>query len=359
MAARRNHPPMFTNVKKKHPIANFFLWVFIAVFLVCIVTLVSNFGTNQQVKVLKEQISLWNLSKAQQELEGFSILHLSDLHAHRFYENQSGFKKAIDGLNYKAVVMTGDMVGKSGNYAPFLELIKTLRENVPVYFIPGDNDPPPILYEAHGHPSPLNDYILKAQELGAIYLDAPTPLVVGKATIWFSPESQYNLDVHSQTQAYLNQKNNYIAMGQQNSTDGAANIRALDYLIDRMNRLSVAKLQMQPNDLQIILSHEPLTEEYFREMAVYDSATAMALPNVTLSLAGHYAGGQVRLPWNNLALYIPGLGFQPDDRLYSGIGRVGGLTQNISTGLGASSFYAFPMRLFNPPTVTYLILTGK
>lgn len=359
MAARKNQTAIFTNKKKTHPITHFFLWVFIALSLVCLVIFVMNYGTNQQVTVKREQIPLWNLSGNQRDLENFTILHISDLNGKRFYENQSGFKTAIEGLNYKAVVMTGDMVNKDGNYEPFLELIRTFRENVPVYFITGDNDPPPILFEAHGSPSPLNDYIVKAQELGAIYVDAPTALVVGKATIWFSPESQYNLDVRSQTGAYQKQISNYVAMGQQDTPDGAANIRALNYLVDCMNRLSVAKTQMQPADLQIILTHEPLTEAYFREMAVYESDTEMTLANATLCLAGHYAGGQVRLPWNGRAFYIPGLGYQPEEWAYVGLGRVGGLTQHISPGLAASSFYPFmPMRLFNPPTVTYLILTG-
>ena len=360
MATRRKQTAIFTNEKKKRPLAHFFLWALIALFLVCLVVFVMNYGTNQQVAVKKEAIPLWNLGSAGRDLENFTILHLSDLNGKRFYENQSGFQKALEGLNYKAVVMTGDMVGKSGDYEPFLELIKTFRENVPVYFITGDSDPPPILFEAHGSPSPLNDYILKAQELGAIYVDAPTALVVGKSTIWFAPESQYNLDVRSQTGAYQKQISNYIAMGQQDTADGAANIRAFEYLVDRMNRLAIAKKQMQPTDLQIILTHEPLTESYFREMAVYESDSEMTLVNASLCLAGHYAGGQVVLPWNGRAFYIPGLGYQPEEWAYVGLGRIGGLTQHISPGLAASSFYPFmPMRLFNPPTITYLILTGS
>ncbi len=360
MARRSKQATIFTNDKKTHPLVHLLVWVLIIIFLGALVVLVTNYGTNQRVTVQKEQITLWNLSKNQKDLEGFTILHLSDLNAKRFYENQSGFKKAIEGLNYKAVVITGDMVGKSGDYEPFLELLKTLKEGIPVYFIPGDSDPPAIVYESHGSANPLNDYIVKAQELGAVYVDAPVSLLVGKCVIWFSPESQYNLDILSQTHAYEKQKANYIAMGQQNTPDGAANIRALDYLIERMNRLSIARKQIQPEDLQIVLTHQPLTEEYFREMAVYESDTEMTLANVALCFAGHYAGGLVRTPWNNQALYIPGLGYAPDDRLYTGISRVGGLTQHISPGLSTSSFYPLmPMRLYNPPTATYITLSGK
>lgn len=361
MARRSEHPPIFNKREKRHYVRNFFIWLFIAIFLVALVVFVINYGTNAQVVLKKESITVWNLPK---DLEGFTILHISDLHAARFRDNQSAFKDTISEANYKAVVMTGDMVGTSGDYKPFLEMIQVIRAlkpEVPIYFISGDNDPDPVLATAHANASPLNDYVTMAQALGAIYVDAPTALTVNKAIIWFNPESQYNLDLASQLRAYTSQRDAYITMGQRDTPDGAAGIRALEYRIVVMNRLSIARKQMQDTDLQIVLSHEPLTEAYFREMAGFQADdTAMDLKNATLALAGHYNGGQWRSPINGQALYIPDLGFFPNPLSYVGISRIGGLTQHISEGLGSSALYPFePGRLFNPPTVTIITLTSK
>lgn len=354
MARRGDH--IFIKPKEHHYIRGFFIWLLIAVFLTALVVGVMNYGTNSRVSVHKETVTVWNLPSA---LDGFTILHLSDLHGISFGPNQALLKTTLDAYNYKAVVMTGDMVGP-GDEEAFLNLIASLKPGVPVYFITGDEDPNPVWDTAHGDASALRSYITRAQALGAIYVDVPTPLTVGKTVVWFCSESQYNLDVAAQLRTYQTQRDNAIAMGQADTPDGAAHIRALDYRIDQMNRLSVAKKQIQETDFQIVLAHEPLTEDYFHERAVYQSDSAMSLANATLAFSGHYCGGQWRLPWNNQALYVPELGYFPDERLYVGIGRIGGLTQHISPGLAASSIYRYqPGRLYNPPMATIIALSAK
>jgi predicted MPP superfamily phosphohydrolase len=127
-----------------------------------------------------------------------------------------------------------------------------------------------------------------------------------------------------------------------------------------MNRLALARTLMDEADYQIVLAHQPLTDAYFYEMDIYQSEEVMSLSHAILALSGHYCGGQWRLPWTDRALYVPGLGYQPEERQYVGLSRPGGLTQYISPGLGAAGFYRFqPGRLYNPPAVTLITLSGR
>ena len=76
-------------------------------------------------------------------------------------------------------------------------------------------------------------------------------------------------------------------------------------------------------------------------------------------LAGHYNGGQWRLPWGG-AVYVPELGWFPEDERVTGLDYLAGIPQHISPGLGSDPHYTYqPGRLFNPPKLTRIILTGN
>ena len=59
------------------------------------------------------------------------------------------------------------------------------------------------------------------------------------------------------------------------------------------------------------------------------------------------------------AVYVPELGFFPQDEKITGMGYLAGVWQHISPGLGAGTDYPWfmPMRLFNSPGATMLVLT--
>ena len=86
---------------------------------------------------------------------------------------------------------------------------------------------------------------------------------------------------------------------------------------------------------------------------------------VSLVLAGHYVGGQWRLPGIGavrapLSSGLGSNGWFPEDRMVTGLSTVLGVSQYISPGLGTSSAIGLPsVRLFNTPAVTILILTQK
>lgn len=346
---------IFSSKKRRHPIRNTFIGLLFCLVLIVSVIVATNVGFNYQVRIAKETVTVWNLPKS---LQNYTILHISDLHGARFNNKQSDFKKVIETLDYHVVVMTGDMVGKHGDYKPLLELIETLKPDVPVLLIAGDEDPPPIIYNAHGYASPLNTYLMEAERLGVIYLDVPYSITVGNATIWFFQEEHSHIDIPSQRNAYA-KRYEQIAPVRDESPDNAAMLRALEYRLDTLKRLEEVRTEIVDDSIQIALSHYPITDEYYRDMAVYDHGELLSLTNTTLLLAGHFCGGQWRFPWNDEAIYIPGLGSAPDKQLYTGKSYVGGITQYISPGLGASGMYPQPGRLFNSPYISLITLSSK
>ena len=78
-----------------------------------------------------------------------------------------------------------------------------------------------------------------------------------------------------------------------------------------------------------------------------------------LILAGHYNGGQWRLPFGG-AIYVPELGWFPDDEQVQGLSYLNGIPQYISPGLGSDPHYEHqPGRIFNTPVLTRIVLTRK
>ncbi|MDO4741678.1 MAG: hypothetical protein Q4A66_13505, partial [Eubacteriales bacterium] len=59
-------------------------------------------------------------------------------------------------------------------------------------------------------------------------------------------------------------------------------------------------------------------------------------------------------------IWVPELGWFPDDHVVSGLSYLVGIPQHISPGLGASTAYPYmPGRLYNSPTVSIIYLTTK
>lgn len=356
MARKRKNAYIFAPNTKKKSRRGFFITLLVIIVLMAAVLFAFSLITSHQVKVATHKVTVLGMDKA---LEGFTILHISDLNGAMLGENQARLQTALKSKSYKAVCLTGDMVGTSGSIEALTALLDTLNPEIPVFLISGDSDPAPIQYTAHGATGVYADYVQAAVDKGVIYLDAPYQLTVGKGSIWFVPEYQYSLDTASMVSAYQNQWNQVLQNGLQDTPDGAATIRACQYQLDTISRLQQATKDMKAGELQVALSHHPLDIEYVRTMFSWnDKDTVMSLRNTALVLSGHYAGGQWRLPLLG-AIYIPELGWFPKEDSYVGMVRLNSLNQYISPGLGASDFYPFPGRFMNTPTVTLITLTAK
>lgn len=356
---RRKNTYLFAPQNQRRSHAGAWFVTFLMVIAIVASVLLTNYSTNRKLTLREEKIHIMALDKA---FEGFSVLHVSDLHASALGSDLSLWRDLLFGKKYDAVVMSGDMVGQSGNYEPMISLIhnlKQLRPDTPVYFVAGDDDPPPVLSTARGTPQVLAEWVRAAQAEGALYLDAPMSQSVGKKRVWFSPQYLYDVEVDGMIGALLNQRQTMETSGAQYDAEGGASYRALCYRIEAYQRTQLALKELLTTDLQIAVNHAPLDVSYIRESLEWaNQDKAYNFRNISLLLTGHYCGGQWRLPWGG-AIYVPDRGWFPSDDGLMGMQRINSMNQYISAGIGASDYYPMGGRLFNGPEATLLTYTAR
>ena len=354
---KRTVDPLFAPTKKRHPAAGLLILFVIVVFAV---TLVLNHINNSRVNLLTERVTVPGLPAS---LENYRILHISDLHGLYFGAGQERLALALKNARYNAVCVTGDITGPDGDIGAFLALLDLFQGKAPVYFITGDEDPPAITASGEGGGGKA-DYIRAAESHGGIYLDAPVKISVGKATLWLAPDWVYTLDFGASESAYSAQRERLMA--QEPSPDREAGLAAVDYQLDQLSRIRAARLESLETDVHVVLTHHPLQPAALQSLQEWSPDDMSSyVRTVSLVLAGHYVGGQWRLPGIG-AVRAPissGLGSNgwfPDDRQTVGLSTVLGVSQHISPGLGTSAAIGLPgIRLFNTPAVTVLTLTSK
>lgn len=270
------------------------------------------------------------------ELEGFTILQISDLHGKRFGPKQKQLEAVLRGKKYNAVCFTGNMVGEGGDVYPLLELMNILDPTKPVYFIAGDADP----LISKGSYSFTDDWSMGLQAKGAIFLDKPAYLSVGKSKIWFSDASQLSLDLQMAKEAY------------QASTSTESR-----RMLDIIEQTIALRKEMKDTDLHIALSAIPIQDETMATMqGVLDADMNTFLRSVDLILAGGTAGGQWNLPWIG-PVWMDG--WFPKDEMVRGYHYVGNFLQYISGGLSTFSNSPLPkFRLMNTPEMTLITFTS-
>ena len=159
---RYTEDPLFADEKRKHPALTLALLLIITVLAL---TLVLNHINNSRVDLLKETVTVDYLPSS---LEGYRILHISDLHGLWFGAGQSRLRDTLLNARYDAVCITGDMTDKNGNADAFLAVLDLFDESTPVFFVPGDEDPAPITAKPHARamttqPAPLALDLFKEQ----------------------------------------------------------------------------------------------------------------------------------------------------------------------------------------------------
>ncbi len=362
---RRKNAYIFMDQKPKRHASGCLILLLAVIFAVIALSILSNNLLNQRLSLKTEKVRIMNLNSG---YNNFTILHISDLHGSELGFETDEWKDLLFGNGFTSVVMTGDMVGVGGDYAPLVTLIKTLREiktDVPIYFIAGDEDPTPVLSTLHGSPEPLAEWVRAAQAAGAVYLDRAVSQQVGKKTVWFIPENLYsigltdNAGILGMVATLERQKAEMEASGRQYEAEGGASYRALCYRLEAFEASAGAVAAMREEDLQVGVIHIPLDADYVREMTEWaDENEVFSYRNLSLVLSGHYCGGQWRL--GSLGpLYVPERGWFPGDDGIVGMMRINNISQYISGGLAASGIYPMPMRFFNVPSVTLLSYTAK
>ena len=303
-----------------------------------------------------------------EELEGYRILLLSDLNGRRFGDEQATILREIGTLDYDAVFIVGDMVGRGGDPEPFYELLEGLPSSRPVYFIAGDSDPQPVLDTTRDitgtvEQMVLADWILGAIERGATYVDAPVELEVGNASIWISPADMLNLnasELADTCEEQMLQEQEGTVLGLQSDHD---TLPSTTYRYERAQRLLQAVNSMTATDVHISLAHEPPSDEFLSASATHASSGEKYLTQPSLVLAGHYCGGVWRLPGLG-AFYIPSStadrhGWFPAQEDVQGLSSAGGTQMYITAGLsttGSAPLMFF--RFLDRPQISIIELTA-
>ena len=331
--------------------------VLIVLPLLVLTFLITNFTVSHRIRLEEMRLTVLNLPP---DLEEYSILHLSDLHGARYGEKQKAIDTALGNIRYSCVVMTGDMLGENRDPEPLLELLALMPADTPKYLIPGDMDGSFIETGAHGSLSVYADWAIRLQEAGVRLLDRPMSETRGKGTIWFVPEEQYALDLDVTESVYRKQLDALNARAASLNADDAARLRAIQYELDRLEDIRALKARFQPTDIQVVLTHTPLTDEYVTNMISWSEKDSFfSMRYASLILAGHYNGGQWRIPFAG-AVRVPELGWFPEDAQIQGLSYPGGIPQVISKGLGSDPHYeGQPGRVYNPPVITRILLTRK
>ncbi|MGW5953087.1 metallophosphoesterase [Bacillus mycoides] len=241
-------------------------------------------------------------SKIPSSFKGYKILQISDLHNKKFGDNQDVLIKKVKNSNPDIIVITGDLIdSKSYDAEISLQVIRELVKEYPIYFVTGNHEKWSGKYNSlekelkKHHVTVLrNEHVSirkGEQEINLLGIDDPE-FVIG------------------------------------NRTEG-------DIVKDEIIK---AKIEMQPDRYNVLLSHRPeFIEEYADEQ-------------IDLVLSGHAHGGQVRLPFIG-GLIAPNQGVLP--KYTAGLYEKQNTSMIVSRGLGNS---IIPQRIFNRPEIVVVQL---
>jgi uncharacterized protein len=224
-------------------------------------------------------------------LAGLRIAHISDLHVAGRGWRPRTMARAVEACNDEkadVVAITGDFLGSAKGVGGVLEIVSSLRRDVPRLAVLGNHD------HVYGS-APLRAMLEGLRSLGLLLLgNESTSLDFSSGRVWFvGVDDGYS--------------------GREDVDRAMAGIGPQDYP-------------------RILLTHYP------------DVAGRLPEGSFQLALAGHSHGGQIRVP---LLAQIVSENHARTGYRY-GLCRVNGNPLYVTSGLGMS---AIPIRFWNPPEV--------
>ena len=321
---------------------------------------------NSNLTVTEQTVTVVGLPE---ELEGYRIVVMSDMNGRRFGDGQNMLLRALNNMKYDAIFCLGDMVGKSGDPAPFWEFLDGLKNPGKVYFICGDCDPGPYVSEVRGTEGVLSrlvleDWILGAIDRGAHYVDAPISLNLRSTTLWISPADMLNLETITTLKSWTQQTEQEEDGVVSGITGDYATLPITTYRKKLAQILYDAQRTMNRSEIHIALAHEVPSEDYIYTSEEHVDDGNRFLPPAELILAGHYCGGVWQLPGLG-AIYVPDStmdrgGWFPKQSSVSGLNTVGATQVYITRGMSTNGAVPLmPFRLFNAPEISVLTLTSR
>jgi predicted phosphodiesterase len=282
--------------------------------LVALVALVacgclSIYRDNHWVRVRTTRVPIANLPP---QFEGYRILLVTDLHGKEFGQKQERIKRALQGVSFDAVALTGDYVDKARPEAiAIAALLDALPAGVPMGYVMGNADvwSPP---DPTGRHASLVDSILAAR--GKAVMDEPVTIEREGARLVLCAT------------AYSNTQTTALQV-----VDSASVRIALSH--EQPATLDVDRTRRDYEDAVRSAASDPNQVGAFRPPGT-------VFVDFDFVIAGHTHAGQVRLPFVG-ALWAPGLGWWPERSLVEGLHQAFGRAQFVGAGLGSTSAEGF------------------
>nr|WP_256522475.1 metallophosphoesterase [Halobacillus sp. A5] len=300
---------------------------------------------NQQIKLVKQTVEIEELPS---DLEGFSILQITDLHEKIFGGNQAKLIESINELDYDAIVFTGDMLNgaDSKNYEPFYTLIEGIENKDFAFYVPGNADPENYYIDGDNQ-YVMDEFVEGMEERGVSLLESAAYVEKDGARVRFD---MFEASILHPDQGVVTAEGR-VRPQYSHTSQYRNHHRRLVEEVHHMNE--------DDHDLLVALNHYPVVDERIEQL----QGGRYVWRDYDLIMAGHYHGGQIRVPFIG-ALFVPepwgprsGL-LPPRDRV-SGLWEYNGTQQYVSRGLGASNFIPFlKFRVFNTPEINLITFTN-
>lgn len=259
------------------------------------------FWSNRAIQITTYKVKSPRISD---NLSGFTIAHVSDLHNQKFGYGQRNLISKIAIVKPHIIAVTGDLVdSRSTDIDMAMIFIKEAAKVAPVYYVTGN------------HEARIEDYDELKQRLeiaGAHIMDGQIEEIFHNDEI---------ISLMGVADPSFTDISVYVGEGETVAND----IRSISY---------------DKDSYSILLSHRP---ELFQ---VYVSA------GLDLVLAGHAHGGQFRIPFIG-GVIAPNQGYLP--KYTSGIIKDGKTKMIVSRGMGSS---IIPMRINNRPELVVVRLSN-
>ena len=183
--------------------------------------------------------------------------------------------------NYHGVFVTGDITDNQGSAGAMIEIKNNLPSDIPVFFIPGDEDPPVITDSGY---SPWVASLLKA---GCILVDRPIKWEVSSVVAWVLPGNLLTADIEAMR----------FSIEQSNVSSAFSDYNKRIYA-----DIDAAKMEMLPEHMYIAMSHAPFGDD---NLAYLRDEGEMRMRNFLAGLCfyfqGIYAmGRQGSVFWRNI-----------------------------------------------------------
>ncbi len=292
------------------------------------------------------------IDKLPEELEGFTVLQISDLHEKQFGRSQDKVIESINNIKYDIIVFTGDMINhENGQRKPFYDLLDGKKNKTNAFFAMGNSDPMPWIINASDDTMYPSLFIKEIEERGLKYLERPYEVEKNGVSLWVmdprevpSKKPEVSLEM-LEKDLKKDSKNSFTVHEKE----------IVEKFVDMDKKLDA-------NSIIVGVTHVPITDMLVNSIKDYTGEEYWR-PDYSLIIAGHYHGGQIRIPLIG-ALYVPGdlprNGFFPDQRKVKGLMKVDDMQQYVSAGLGASGAGSpLHFRLFNTPEINVIKFTGK